>query len=190
MFTLHILENAYPRIDQPSYPHDLTVRQSSWFEHTLWIGILDDKEVNRQYTFEMVTNDTWVEFNSDNRTFHAYVDPDSVRLGTHRVTVSFVDDQGLAAFLNVKIEVLPALEPKDYTLLILGIVSCFLSTMTLLMYAWNVNLDLKVEATEEEVDQAKARFHGFLDVNIRLQNTKDLAYNITKQLDRVQYIRS
>jgi hypothetical protein len=180
MFTLHILENAYPRIDQPSYPNDLTVRQSSWFEHTLWISILDDKEVNRQYTFEMVTNDTWVKFNNDNRTFYAYVDSDSVRLGTHRVTVSFVDDQGLAAFLNVKLEVIPALEPKDYTFLVLGIVSCFLSTMTLLMYAWNVNLDLMVEATEEAVDQAKARFHGFLDVNIRLQNTKDLAYKITK----------
>jgi len=26
MFTFHVLENAYPRIDQPSYPHDLTVR--------------------------------------------------------------------------------------------------------------------------------------------------------------------
>jgi hypothetical protein len=51
--------------------------------------------------------------------------------------------------------------------------------MTLLIYAWNVNLDLKVEATEGAVDQAKVRFHGFLDVNVRLQNTKDLAYKIT-----------
>ena len=71
------------------------------------------------------------------------------------------------------------MESKDYTLLVLGIVSCFLSTMTLLIYAWNVNLDLKVEATEGAVDQAKVRFHGFLDVNVRLQNTKDLAYKIT-----------
>ena len=127
----------------------------------------------------MITNDTWVKFNSDNRSFYAYVDPDSVKLGTHRVTVSFIDDQGFSAFLNVKLEVLPALEPKDYTFLVLGIVSCFLSTMILLIYAWNVNLDLKVETTEGAVDQAKARFHGFLDVNVRLQNTKDLAYKIT-----------
>lgn len=138
----------------------------------------------------MVTNDTWMKFNTENRTFYGYVDPELVGLGTHRVTVSYVDDQGLAAFLNVKVEVLPALAPKDYTFLVLGIVSCFLSTMTLLMYAWNVNLDLKVEPTEGAVDQAKVRFHGFLDVNVRLQNTKSLAYKITQQLDRVQYMRS
>ena len=100
----------------------------------------------------MITNDTWIKFNSDNRSFYAYVDPDSVKLGTHRVTLSFVDDQGLSAFLNVKLEVLPALEPKDYTFLVLGIVSCFLSTMILLIYAWNVNLDLKVETKEGAVE--------------------------------------
>ena len=139
----------------------------------------------------VATGDTsWVRFNTENRTFHGYADPLVVGVGTHRVSVSYVDDQGLAAYLNVKVEVLPAVAPKDYTVLVLGIVSCFLSTMTLLIYAWNVNLDLKVEPAEGAVDQAKVRFHGFFDVNVRLQNTKSIAYKITQQLDRVQYMRS
>ena len=55
MFTLHIIENAYPKFDFPNYSQDITVRQGDWFEHTMWIGILDDKETNRQYQFEMIT---------------------------------------------------------------------------------------------------------------------------------------
>ena len=40
------------------------------------------------------------------------------------------------------------------------------------------------------VNKAQERFNRFIDVNIRLQNTSSLAYQINKRIDRVRYMRS